>query len=261
MRTTRACLACLASVLAVAPLLLTHCGGGSSSTNKLGSGSGSGSGGTTSGGGTGSSGGCSNDDDAAASSGGGSDNDGGSSGAAGVDGGAPGEGGAESGSGGSSSCQAPEGGAACDPGFVSCGSASCATATTYCCAATGDAGGSCDPYNGGTCTSAVKYQCDEAADCTSGVCCQPLELGPHSTSCMPSCTAGNFQVCRSDSECGTTSDAGAAHKCILQTCPTTTAGGGGFPGGGGAVTTASLEACAYPGAGGTWGPLPDCTAK
>jgi loricrin len=278
MRTTHVCMACLASVLATAPLLLTQCGGSGSSNAKLnGSSSGSGSGGqgSSSGGSGGGIGPSSGGDDAGSTSSGGSssgvDSDASGSGAVGADGAPPGEGGGGSsgGSGGGTSCLAPEGGAPCDPGTVTCGSMSCSTATTECCSNL-DGGGTCDPYNGGSCTSGVTYQCNEAADCTSGVCCELDEYGAHSATCMPSCGVGYFQVCRSDSECGTTSDAGAAKKCILQTCPTTE----------GATTTITVEACAYPtvtggGAGGgfpggaagggggttTYGALPACTAK
>jgi hypothetical protein len=288
MRTTHACMACLASVLAAAPFVLTHCSGGNSSQKLYDAGSASGSGGGfgTSGSGSGSgsgsssgtSSGTSSGDDAGASSGGsgGSGSGASSSGVGSPDGGQAGEAGASS---GGSTCQSPDGGAPCDPGMVGCGSMSCTTASTYCCSDL-DGGGTCDPYNGGSCSSGVKYQCNEAADCTSGVCCELDQYGPHSSSCMPSCPAGNFQVCRSDTECGG-GDAGGPKKCILQTCPTSAgggAGGAGFPGGpgggtpggggsssGGTVATITIEACAYPTTGAmgavTWGPLPACTAK
>jgi hypothetical protein len=283
MRTTHACMACLASVLAAAPLVLTHCSGSNSSSklNDAGSGSGSGgsfgSSGSGSGGSSGTSSGSSGGEDAGASSGGssGAGSDASSSGVVGQDGGQTGEAGGSSG--GGATCQTPDGGAPCDPGIVSCGSMSCTTASTYCCSDL-DGGGTCDPYNGGSCASGVKYQCNEAADCMSGVCCEADQYGPHSSSCMPSCPVGNFQVCRTDSECGV-SDAGGPKKCILQTCPTSAgggAGGPGFPGGpgggssggsssGGAVATITIEACSYPTTGAmgvvTWGPLPACTAK
>jgi hypothetical protein len=141
---------------------------------------------------------------------------------------------------------------------VPCGSASCSTATQYCCS-NGDGGGTCDPYNGGSCASGVKVSCNEATDCASGVCCEPDQFGPQSTSCMPSCPAGNFQVCRTDSECGG-GDSGAPHKCIVQKCPTGPGAGAG---------TITVQACAYftagggfaGGGGGTYGPLPLCTAE
>jgi hypothetical protein len=110
---------------------------------------------------------------------------------------------------------------------------------------------------------AVKIGCNEAADCMSGVCCQQI-LGiamVGSTSCMPSCNysatqTGYYQTCRSDSECGADSDAGAAKRCILQTCTA--------PGFGG--TSITIEACAVYSAGlrggpGTWGTIPTCVAK
>jgi hypothetical protein len=167
----------------------------------------------------------------------------------------------------------PEGGVPSDPGVVPCGSATCTTSTDFCCTTTGGGDGgsqTCVAYNGGSCgTNAVKIGCNEAADCTSGVCCQQI-LGianVGSTSCMPSCTysptmTGYYQTCRTDSECGTNSDGGAAAaKCIAQTC---TAPGG--PGGGG--NSIDIEACAYyaraggvGGGTGTWGPLPYCVAK
>ncbi len=150
-----------------------------------------------------------------------------------------------------------------------CGGSSCSTATEYCCLGTSPDGGSaetCAAYNGGTCASgALHVGCNEAADCASGVCCQQIiGIGVQgSTSCAPSCTytgasSQSFQTCRSDSECGADSDAGAAKKCILQAC-----GGGAGPGSAAPLT---VEACAVYTAGtlgrpGTWGPLPYCAAK
>jgi hypothetical protein len=133
----------------------------------------------------------------------------------------------------------------------------------------GDGGATCVPYNGGSCaTGSTKIGCNEAADCTSGVCCQTI-LGiasVGSTSCMPSCTYGTtqmqyYQTCRTDAECGINAgDAGAAAaKCIPQTC--TAPGQFGQPG-----PSIDIEACATytaPRLGnpGGWGPLPYCTAK
>jgi hypothetical protein len=102
----------------------------------------------------------------------------------------------------------------------------------------------------------VEVSCNEAADCASGVCCAPDQYGPQSTSCMPSCPAGDFQLCRTDSECGS-GDSGAPKQCIVQTCPTGPMADAG---------TVTVEACAYYtpggfGGAGTWGPLPACTAK
>jgi hypothetical protein len=130
---------------------------------------------------------------------------------------------------------------------------SCNTTTSYCCTAAD--GGACEPYNSGSC-STVKETCNEATDCSSGVCCQALELGPHDTSCKPTCGTGDFQVCRTDGECGSADAGAASQQCIVQTCPIDTMGG-----------TATAEACAYytaPGPTngfmGHWGALPGCTA-
>lgn len=80
------------------------------------------------------------------------------------------------------------------------------------------------------------------------------------TACAASCGPYGFQVCRSDAECGLQSDAGAAKRCIVQTC------GGPAPGGGPATPVVTLEACAalsYAGEGmpAVWGALYGCTIK
>jgi hypothetical protein len=74
-----------------------------------------------------------------------------------------------------------------------------------------------------------------------------------------------YQVCRSDTECGLNADAGAAKRCIVQTC------GGAGPGGGPPSPVVTVEACAAqsfsggapggPGGPPTWGPIYGCTAK
>jgi hypothetical protein len=151
--------------------------------------------------------------------------------------------------GGPSACLVPEGGASCTPGTVPCGSSSCSTATDYCCAAS-DGGGTCNPNDAGTCASGVKVACNEAADCPSGsVCCQLDAYGPHSAMCETSCPTGYFQVCRTDSECGTSASTDT-HTCIVQLCPPSE----------GAAATVTLEACSYYTAGVGYGPLPACTA-
>jgi hypothetical protein len=75
---------------------------------------------------------------------------------------------------------------------------------------------------------------------------------------MANCPTGDFQVCRTDSECGQNSDAGAAKKCVVQTCSSDCPN-----------EHITVEACAYPnvtggGFGGSmtsWGALPGCTAN
>jgi len=271
MRTTYALLSCLAPLMAVTPLVLNGCGGGSNSNAKLGQdGSASGGGELSSGGGSGGgSGGTSGGEDGGgggSGSGGGSTSSGASSsGVVGDDASPPGEGGGGSSSG--SSIPVPDGGAASTPGVVACGSSTCSTSSQLCCESTGGDGGaaaSCVAPNG-TCASGIESSCDEASDCASGsVCCELDAYGPHAATCHAgSCPAGNFQVCRTDAECGT-GDGGAPQKCIVQSCPT----------GPGAMTTVTLEACAYPtttggypgggvpGGGMTmYGALPACTAK
>jgi hypothetical protein len=262
MRTTHAFLASLATMLVGAPLALTQCSGSGSSkvTGGATDGGGSHNGGSSGGGSSGGSGGQSSsgggeDAEADGSSGG----TGPSSSGAGGEGGATGEGGASSS--GAAAAPVPDGGAPSTPMMVACGSTSCDTSTSQCCLA-GDAG-TCTAFTAGC--GGITEPCDEAADCTNAVCCQPLECGMHSTTCKTSCAATTadpttyFQLCRTDSECGATTDAGAAQKCIVQTCGTQP-GLGGTCGG----TMVKVEACAYPtpGFGGTttWGPLPECTA-
>jgi hypothetical protein len=259
MRTTHAFVACLTTLLAAAPLVLTQCSGTSGGTkvtagtdggNHGSSGGGGGSGGGSSGGNESSSGGGGDDAETGSSGGQGT-----SSGGIGGDGGETGDGGGASSSGGTV-VQVPEGGAPSQPGMVSCGGTTCETSSSQCCL--GADGGTCTAFNAG-CSSGVTQPCDEAADCINAVCCQPLECGQHSTTCKTTCGTTDFQLCRTDSECGQGTDAGAAKKCIVQTCGTQMFGAacGG--------TMVTVEACAYPGAGGfgsvTYGPLPECTAN
>jgi|HubBroStandDraft_5_1064220.scaffolds.fasta_scaffold210614_2 hypothetical protein len=161
-----------------------------------------------------------------------------------------------------STCQAPTGGAACDPGIVTCGSTSCSTSSSYCCA--DDDGGACTAYNSAGCPSTdLTLQCDEAADCASGVCCeQAMSLGVAGpTQCMSSCPTGWFQICRSNTECGT-GDGGGVNRCVLQTCtqaPTLLTAG----------SSVVVEACAVPpgfitigiGTSGPTGALSGCVAQ
>jgi hypothetical protein len=267
---------CFGPILVAAPVALVQCSSSSSSNHNTGKMNGS-SGGTSGGASSSGVGTSSGGDDGGGTSSGPSSS-GGSSG--GEEGGLTGEGG-NAGEGGSTSggpaIPVPEGGAPSDPGQVPCGATSCTTSTQFCCKGTGDGGtATCDSYNSGTCpTTSIQVQCNEAADCMGGVCCQALQYGPHSATCMPSCGTANFQVCRTDGECGAMSDAGAAKRCVVQTCfaQMPVGGfpggpGGGVPGGGtsgGGTPTVTVEACAYPnvGAGGgvMWGPLPNCTAK
>jgi hypothetical protein len=101
--------------------------------------------------------------------------------------------------------------------------------------------------------------CKEAADCASGsVCCEilayptpPASTNP--TSCQTgTCPTGDFQLCRTDAECGSADAGPDSQKCIVQTCYTSAA----------MTTPVTVEACAYPTfmppRGYTWGPLPGC---
>jgi hypothetical protein len=259
MRTTHAWIACCSLLLLGAPVMLTHCSGGSSSTSPKGDGGGqggssSGVGASSGGSSSSSSSGGSGDDGGGSSSGtssGGSSSGTSSGGEGGTSSSSGGEGGTTSSSGGVVT-PVPEGGAPSDPNSVTCGATSCNTTTQYCCAEGDAGGGSCLPYNNGSCN--IKVSCNEAADCAGGVCCTQLAFGTHTTSCMASCGAGNFQICRTDAECGS-ADAGAAQrKCIVQTCQATASMTG---------PKVTVEACAYftPGPGGGWGPLPLCTAN
>jgi hypothetical protein len=252
MLTARAWIGCLVCV-AVSPLLLTQCsgsstkavsghsgdGGGSAGSNAFGSSSG-GSGGSDDGPGVG--------DDGSAGllgSDGGSGGDGSATGdATGASTG--GDGGSTAGDGGAGSlvCSAPTGGQPCDPGQIACGGSSCSTRSHFCCVTGSNDGGpagTCSAYNGPACGSgALSVACDEAADCSGGLCCeQSVALGVAGpTQCMTSCPVGWFQVCKSDSECGGGGDAGGG-SCIVQTCTLPS----GLLGGGSSVV---VEACAVP---------------
>lgn len=264
------------------PLALTHCSGSDSSATESPDGASS-SGSTSSGATSGATSSGAGGSGTAAASG----SAGGSSGSAasGTSSTAPdGEGGASgsasggaSGSGSGSTGPIPDGGAASDPGMVMCGSTSCNTSEKSCCHKTGDAGSDECIGPNGSCNGGTVIRCDESSDCADGlVCCDNFG----STSCATTCGGGGYQVCRSDSECGTNSDAGAAAmKCIVQTC-------GGTPAAMGrpAIPATTVQACAVetvpprpgggtPGRGGppvrtdaaapapTWGPLYGCTAK
>jgi len=249
------------ALLSVAvPLALTNCGNSNAIIPTDGGGVGNSSSGSSGASSSGSSGGGGEGDAGTgnSSSGGGGEGGTGSSGVGvGGEGGAGGsEGGASSGGVTPVTCQAPEGGAACDPGLVPCGSTMCDTSQTSCCRATGDAGTDTCVGPNGACTGTL-VRCKETGDCQDGlVCCDAYG----ETSCAASCGAYSFQVCRSDTECGVHADAGAAKKCILQTC------GGAAAGGGPPSPVVTLEACAVQSYGGmgmpaTWGPVYGCTAK
>jgi hypothetical protein len=153
-------------------------------------------------------------------------------------------------------CIGPEGGPRCTPGAVACGGDSgvCATAMNLCCQPNppdGGPQGTCQPNSSSCANSEVAVQCEEATDCPKGnVCCEMFPgyatLGP--TSCMPSCTGGTYQICRTHAECGM-GDAGGQPKCVLQSCSSPFGFG----------PTVTLEACAVGTT--TSGALPYCTAN
>jgi hypothetical protein len=258
------------ALLAVAgPVALTHCSGASDTTSPDGGSASSGSGGSGTTGGSGSSSGASSSD-SDASLGGGS---GSSSTTPGGDGGDTAEGGASS---GSAAAPAVDGGPIpSDPGMLQCGSMTCNTSEKSCCHRTGDAGvDECIGPNG-SCSNGTTLRCDEASDCETGlVCCGTFG----STSCASACGGPSYQVCRTDGECGTNVDAGAAKKCILQTCGGTPVGNGppspvvtiqacavesvpvtrGGPGGPGGPGPVRFDAAVEPP---TWGALAGCKAK
>jgi hypothetical protein len=141
--------------------------------------------------------------------------------------------------------------------MVPCGNTMCDTSQTSCCRASGDGGTDMCVGPNGACSGNI-VRCNETADCEKGlVCCDNYG----STSCMTSC-GYTPQLCRSDTECGANSDAGAAaKKCIVQTC-----GGGPGPGGGPPTPAVTIEACAVPvytmmGMPAGWGAQYGCTAK
>lgn len=284
MRTIPVTLACCLIGLASAPLVLAHCGGSSASSPKTdagpGSSSGFSSGGGNSSGGNTSSGGSSGDDGSLGSSSGSSGGTSGDDGSVGSSSGGSssgGEGGTtSSSSSGGGGVPVPEGGVASDPDNVTCGGSPCNTTTDHCCE-TADSG-TCQPLNGACAAGALSLECNEAADCAGGnVCCTALAYGQHATTCTAgACAPGTFQLCRTDSECGSADAGAASQKCIVQTCYTSQAmtqtvtveacaypayGAGGTPGGG--VPGGGVPGGGVPGGGTTttWGPLPNCTAK
>jgi hypothetical protein len=260
MKTKYAWMAGLAPLLVGAPLALEHCSGSSgnpldagsndattSSGSSGGSSSSSGSGSSSGSSSSGSSSGSSGSVDAGGSSSGGND--------------AGGEGGSVEGGVDGGVCEAPDGGAPCDPGIVACGDGGCMTSSTACCSSDSGAGivESCQPNSVSCPNGSIKHQCDEAADCPTGyICCvySPAAGVLLGTSCMQSCNNAmlQYQICRSDTECGQNADSGALKKCVLQTCMGTGRG----------AQTATVEACAVAptmGNPNNNGAYPNCTAK
>ncbi len=244
----------LAPFVSAVPFALAHCGGtsaspgkgsdgGSNASAEGGSGGSSGSGSSSGGSSGGSS---SGGDDGGVSPGDGSASSSGGSGDAGDGGGVPRQ------------CVSVDGGAQCsNPLMLPCGGSTCNTGTDYCCVESADAGAAqtCVAPNGSCSPAATRIGCKEAADCAgSAVCCANFPaLGVQgTTSCLASCTGTqNVQICRTDDECGSTSDAGALKKCVLQTCG-----------------SLSLQLCAVSSGGGFGGPPADaggayagCTAQ
>ncbi len=103
-----------------------------------------------------------------------------------------------------------------DPGLIGCGATKCKSSggvlgsanASYCCVER-SAGG---PIS--TCKNAAvsscnghRFLCDEAADCTSGVCCVEVQTSGGTaralSACRSSCATGatRFQVCKTDDEC------------------------------------------------------------
>jgi hypothetical protein len=119
----------------------------------------------------------------------------------------------------------PEGGAPSDPGRVTCNGSPCdVSAGNTCCVQPADGGTSetCNPPNT-PCGGGLKIECNEAADCNGGVCCQAINgiAVAGSTSCMSgsTCPTGStFQACRVDDECGGPDASVSVKRCIPQTC-------------------------------------------
>jgi hypothetical protein len=259
MKTMHGGMVAVSLLSASAALALTHCSDSNGATGADG-----GHAGTSSGSGGGTSSSSEGGDDAGTgngSSGGGSGNGGGSASGAGTiptgDGGtgASADGGSSSGGMMTVTCQSPDGGSACDPGEVTCGSTKCQTSQTSCCHVAGDAGTDTCVGPNGACAGTLT-RCNETSDCADGlVCCDSYGT----TTCAASCGPYGSQACRSDSECGLQADAGAAKKCILQTC------GGPNPGGP-PTPVVTVELCAVQsfaaqGMAPTWGPAYGCTEK
>jgi hypothetical protein len=94
-----------------------------------------------------------------------------------------------------------DGGQPSDPGKVNCGTTTCATGTQFCCEHFFfDGGNSQTCENIGTSCGgggSVSNECNEAADCDGGVCCQTFG----GNQCQKSCNGGEHQLCRTESEC------------------------------------------------------------
>jgi hypothetical protein len=117
---------------------------------------------------------------------------------------------------GNPACDVPTGGLPCDPGNVTCSGAgsSCAISTSYCCENLAGSTGTCS-QSGSSCSQSDSLECDETADCNGGVCCMAISVGLLGTTvtatCKPSCSNGEFELCRSNTEC-------PSGKCTPQSC-------------------------------------------
>jgi hypothetical protein len=109
----------------------------------------------------------------------------------------------------------PDGGAPVTPHTVACGSITCDTQTSTCCAPLDGGTASCANGASAQCPSgSASLHCAEAADCTGGnVCCGSIDFQTQaaSTQCAAAC-AGGFQFCGTSGECKN------GQPCVVQTC-------------------------------------------
>lgn len=124
------------------------------------------------------------------------------------------------------------------PKPITCGSATCDSATQECCVATGGPGGataSCKTK--GTCSGGVTLSCSSGAACPTGqVCCLTIGTTGGSAKCASTCGSGptpggggSARLCTSDAECPTGQRCQPIGLGIRACLPS---GPGGGPGGG-----------------------------
>lgn len=111
-----------------------------------------------------------------------------------------------SGSSGSDTCDPPPGGAACTPGMVACGAASCPVPDNPCCLSLSPQSATCSVI-GSSCDGFI-VSCDEASDCPGGeICCLDVTsqtTGTQTCQKGPTCPTSKYmdaQICRSNAEC------------------------------------------------------------
>ncbi len=127
---------------------------------------------------------------------------------------------------GNDATELPESGLPPDRGRTQCGTRTCTLANSVCCYQAASSPACTDKANPSC--SGVLAECDEGADCDSGVCCvTDVRTYGVETACKTACGPGEPRACRVSNECsGRTCVAWGCAGTVVETC-----GGGGGDGG------------------------------